>query len=116
MSATFKIIINSVSTGEINGISDVVRRVSFDVQGSEEGQHFSLPQTVELANPDSASFKPFSEITEADVVAWVEANFSQMERVKTHIQYVLDRRVAEGLLEVKPLPWQPLPATITPEV
>lgn len=114
MSATFEITINSVRTADINGMSDVVKQVSFDVRGSQQDQHFNLPQNVELSDPDSVAFKPFSELTPADVVAWVEANFSQMDSVKAHIQYVLDRQVAEISLQAKPLPWQPAPASITP--
>lgn len=112
MSATYKIIINSISTIDINGMSDVVKQVSFDVQGSQEGEHFNLPQTVELQNPDSTSFKPFSELTEADVIPWVEVNFSQMDSVKAHIQYVLNQQIAKSSLKVKPLPWQPAPTAL----
>lgn len=114
MTATFKITINSVRTADINGMSDVVKQVSFDVRGSEQDQYFNLPQNVELAEPDSAAFKPFSELTLADVVAWVEASFSQMDSVKAHIQYVLDKQVAEMSLQTKPLPWQPEPAPVAP--
>lgn len=114
MSATFKITINSIRTTEING-NNVVKQVSFDVQGSQEGQQFSLPQTVELSDPDSATFKPLSELTEADVITWVEVNFLQMDSVKAHIQYVLDKQIAEASLKATPLPWLPEPSPITPE-
>jgi hypothetical protein len=114
MSATFEITINSVRTADINGMSDVVKQVSFDVRGSQQDQHFNLPQNVELSDPDSVAFKPFSELTPADVVAWVEANFSQMDSVKAHIQYVLDRQVAEVSLQAKPLPWAEPTPTPTP--
>ena len=114
MSATFEITINSVRTADINGMSDAVKQVSFDVRGSQQDQHFNLPQNVDLGDPDSAAFKAFSELTEADVVAWVEANFSQMDSVKAHIQHALDRQIAEASLQAKPMPWQPEPAPVTP--
>ena len=75
MSTTFKITINSIRTADINGMSNAVKQVSFDVQGSQQDQHFNLPQDVELSDPDSSTFKPLSELIEADIVAWVEANF-----------------------------------------
>lgn len=113
MSTTFKITINSIRTADINGMSNAVKQVSFDVQGSQQDQHFNLPQGVELSDPDSSTFKPLSELIEADIVAWVEANFSQMDSVKAHIQYVLDKQVAEASLKITHLPWLPEPTPIT---
>ena len=113
MTAIFKITINSIRTTEVNG-NKVVKQVSFDVQGSQDGQQFNLPQTVELSDPDSASFKPFSQLTESDVISWVETNFSQMDSVKAHIQYVLDKQVAEASLAATHLPWLPEPVVSTP--
>ena len=113
MSATFKITINSIRTAEIDGMTDVVKQVSFDVQGSQQDQNFNLPQNVVLSDPDSEVFKPFSELVEDDVIAWIESNFSEMDCVKSHIQYVLDKQVAEASLQAKALPWQPEPASIT---
>jgi hypothetical protein len=114
MSATFKITINSIRTTEVDG-NKVVKQVSFDVQGSQEGQQFSLPQTVELSDPDSAAFKPLSEVTESDVIAWVEVNFLQMDSVKAHIQHVLYKQITEASLKVTHLPWLPEPVVPAPE-
>jgi hypothetical protein len=114
MSATFEITINAVYTSDINGMSNAVKHVAFNVRGLQQGQQFNLPQNVDLGDPDSAAFKAFSELTEADVVAWVEANFSQMDSVKAHIQHALDRQIAEASLQAKPMPWQPEPAPVTP--
>lgn len=110
MSATFETKINAIRTGAVGSLSDVIKRVEFTVKGTEQGQSFELPQTVELSEPDAASFKPLAQVTEADVVAWVEANFTNTDGVRAHIQYVLDRQVAAAVLEAKPLPWAPAPA------
>lgn len=114
MSATFEIKINAIRTGAVGSLTDVIKRVDFTVKGAEQGQTFELPQNVELSEPEAESFKPLAEVTEADVVAWVEANFTNMDGVKAHIQYVLDKEVAAAALEAKPLPWAPAPVEPAP--
>jgi len=115
MSATFKIKINAIRTGNVGDLPQVIRKVEFTVQGTENSQTFELPQTVDLSEPEASSFKPLSEVTESDVVNWVEANFANMEAVKLHIQTVLDREVAKAALEESPLPWAPVPETSATE-
>lgn len=114
MSATFEIKINAIRTGVVGNLTDVIKRVEFTVKGTEQGQSFELPQNVELSEPEAESFKPLAEVTEADVVAWVEANFTNMDGVKAHIQFVLDKEVATAALEAKPLPWAPAPVEPAP--
>lgn len=109
MSAIFKIKINAIRTGNVDSLTQVIRKVEFTVEGVENGQTFELPQTVDLSEPEASSFKPLSEVTELDVINWVEANFTNMEAVKQHIQLVLDREVAKAALESSPLPWAPVP-------
>lgn len=113
MSAIFEINVNGIRTGIVGNLTDVIRKVEFTVKGIEQGQSFALPQTVDLTEPQAESFKPLAQVTEADVVAWVEENFANMDGVKAHIQIVLDKEVAKAALESKPLPWAP--AAPTPE-
>ena len=108
MSATYEIKINGIRTGAVGNLTDVIRKVEFTVRGTEEGQSFELPQTVDLTEPQAESFKPLAQVTEVDVVAWVEENFTNMDGVKAHIQFVLDKEVAKAALESKPLPWAPV--------
>lgn len=109
MSANFEIKINAIRTGAIGSLTNVVKRVEFVVKGTEEGQSFELPQTVDLADPQSEAFVPLVQVTEANVVAWVESNFTNMDGVKAHIQYVLDKEVAKAALADTPMPWAPAP-------
>ena len=109
MSAIFETKIIAIRAGAVGNLTDVIRKVEFTVKGTEQGQSFELPQVVDLSEPQAEGFKPLAQVTEADVVAWVEQNFADMERVKSHIQLVLDREVAKAALESKPLPWAPEP-------
>ena len=110
MSGTFDIKINGIRVGAIGSLANVIRKVEFTVKGTEQGQSFELPQTVDLSEPEAESFKPLDSVTEADVVAWVEANFANMDAVKAHIQSVLDKEVAKAALETVALPWAPVPS------
>lgn len=110
MSATFQTKINAIRVGTFNGQTGVVKKVEFTVVGTEQGQTFELPQTVDLGDPEGTII-PLTDVSEANVVSWVEANFANMEGVKAHIQFVLDKEVAKHALESAPLPWAPAPET-----
>lgn len=108
MSATFETKINAIRTATVGELTNVVKRVEFTVKGTEEGQSFELPQSVDLSDPQTEGFISLAEITEANVVAWVEENFEIMPVVKSHIQSVLTKEVAKAALVTTPLPWVPV--------
>ena len=107
--ADFTTIITGIRTGNVGELVDLVKKVEFTVRGTLGGQTFELPQWCDLTEPQSENFKPLAEVTETDVIQWVEANFTNWPGVKSHIQYVLDKEVAKAALESKPLPWAPAP-------
>lgn len=115
MSATFETKINAIRTGTVGELTNVVKRVEFTVKGTEQGQSFELPQNVDLADPQSEAFIPLAQITEANVVAWVEENFTNMDSVKAHIQFVLSKEVAKAALTETPMPWAPVVEPATPD-
>lgn len=112
MSATFEIKINAIRTGTVGNLSQVVRKVEFTVKGTEEGQSFELPQSVDLGDPAAEAFIPVNQLSEANVIAWVEASFANLAGVKSHIQMVLDKEVAKHALENTPMPWAPAPEPV----
>lgn len=109
MSATFETKINAIRTGTVGELTNVVKRVDFTVRGTQQGHSFELPQSIEIADPDPAAFIALASVTEANVIQWVNENFDNMENVQTHIQYVLDKMVAEASMQSTPLPWAPEP-------
>lgn len=110
MSATFKIRIDSVRTGAVDALSNVIRKVEFTLIGTEGGQVFQLPGFADLADPDPSNFVPFSGLTEEQVAGFVESSFAGMPAMKAHVQSVLDKEIAKATLENTPLPWAPPPA------
>lgn len=105
--ANFTISINGIKVGNIDNLTDVIKRVDFTVTGTKDSTSFSLPQSIELDNPQANSFVPFEQVTEADVISWIEANFTGLTAVKQHIEYALDKEIAKNKFTSKNMPWAP---------
>jgi hypothetical protein len=112
--ATFTTKINAIRTATVNGLENTVKQVDWTLVGEEAGQKFELPQTSTLADPASEGFVPLANLTEAEVAAWVEASASNIDGVKAHIQFVLDKEVAKAGLTSTSMPWAPVEPTPEP--
>jgi hypothetical protein len=102
---TFTTTINRVKTANVNNLEDVVRQVDFTVEGALEGKTFSIGSTMKLDDPDPQTFISFNNLTETQVIAWLDSNTSVMEPLKSHIRFILERQVEESKLQDKTLPW-----------
>jgi hypothetical protein len=112
--ATFTIKVNGIRTATVNGLENTVKQVDWTLTGEEAGQTFALPQTSTLADPSSEGFVPLANLTEAAVIAWIEATETHLSGVKSHIQMVLDKEVAKAALASTSMPWAPVVETPTP--
>jgi hypothetical protein len=112
--AAFTIKVNAIRTATVGNRTNVVKQVEWTLVGEESGQKFELPQTTALADPDGQPFIELANLTEADVVAWIEATDTRIPGIKAHIQFVLDKEVAKTALAPTPMPWAPAPEA-TPE-
>lgn len=108
MAATFTIKINGIRTTTVGERANVVKQVDWTMSGEEASQKFELPQNTTLADPDGQSFIDLANLTEAEVAAWVEATEPNIEGIKAHIQFVLDKEVAKIALAPTPMPWAPV--------
>lgn len=111
MSVTFTIKINGIRTATVGDKTDVVKQVDWIMSGTEESQTFELPQTTTLPDPDGQPFVPLNQLTEAEVIAWVEAHAENIPAIKAHIEYVLNREVAKAALATASMPWAPVEQT-----
>jgi hypothetical protein len=111
--AEFTIKITGLRTQTVDGVPGVVKQVDWTLSGSEADQVFELPQTTTVPDPDTANFIPLEQLTEPEVVAWIESHEIRMPGIKSHIQLVLDRQVAQAALESTPMPWAPAPQSPT---
>ena len=112
MSAEFTIRIDKVLTTSNDLLQDMVKQVSWTMLGNQDGCYFELPQMTVLPDSEVDDFIPLGDITESDVINWVQEHTLGIDGIKSHIQLVLDKESAKKLLVEKPLPWAPLaPAT-----
>jgi hypothetical protein len=106
--ADFTIKITGLRTATVNGIENAVRQVEWTLSGSEASQTFELTQTTQVPDPQAEGFVPLQNLTEAQVVAWIETHEPRLQSIKAHIQSVLDRAVAQAALQPTPMPWAPV--------
>lgn len=114
MAIVYTIKVNSVRVANEGGLTDIVKEVDVTITGADSGCEFALPVTIKLTAPEAAAFTPFAEVTEAQVVGWVEAQDERLQPIKDHIALVLPPMVAKKELADKPLPWAPPAPEPTP--
>ena len=107
MTATFTIKVTGLRTTTIDGIENAVKQVEWTMVGTEGDQTFELPQTTTVPNPQSEGFVPLQNLTESQVVSWIEAHETRLPGIKAHIQLVLDREVSKAALATAQMPWAP---------
>lgn len=110
MTATFEIITNAIRTATVGELTNVVKQVEWTLKGTQDGQSFELPQKTVIADPAPEAFIPLAQVTAANVATWVEENVENLEAIRAHIQFVLDRQCQEAALSTADLPWAPPPA------
>jgi len=109
LTAAFTIKINAIRTATVGSHENVIKQVDWTMIGEQSGQRFELPQTTTLADPDGQPFIELANLTEANVIAWIEATeANRIPSIKLHIQYVLDFEVAKKTLTTTAMPWAPV--------
>ena len=63
-------LVAKIQDGEL---SNVIETVHYRYQATDGEHTADVYGSVGLEAPDAESFKPFEEVTEADVIAWLEA-------------------------------------------
>lgn len=75
MSITYSYAINELEKAtSVGELSDVVTKVKFTYSGeAEDGTTVNWPLlSVDMPAPNAEDFKPFSELTEADIISWLK--------------------------------------------
>lgn len=110
----FNTTINGIRAFSTEELTDVVRIVDFTITGTESGMSFSISASTELTAPDPENFIPLADLTEADVLGWVEAKSTMMDGIKANVEHHLRKQIAQSQVVSKPLPWaEPIP-NVTP--
>jgi len=88
-------------------LAEVVTRVNYSIVGSDGERTAVFSGYADLTTPDPATFTPFAELTEADVVAWLGP-------IPPHVIEALDASLAiqqrAAVATTMAPPWVPPPS------
>jgi len=86
-----------------NGLTDVVKVIHWRLTATDGTNTADVFSTLPLDTPDAENFTAFSELTEAQVISWVESKLN-LESIKTSLDERLER-IANPPIVVKQGPW-----------
>lgn len=109
MAVTYEYKIHALRVSNEGELTDVVKEVDISVIGTDEECQFSVPTTIRLTSPESASFVNFETLTEAEVLTWLESYENSLAPHKAHVESVLVIEVQKNKLTKKDFPWTPVP-------
>jgi hypothetical protein len=110
---TYSYKVDSIRTANVGDLQNVIKQVNYTATGTESDKSFSLPGKVVLDDPNPESFINFENLTESQVIAWIEERPENLG-IKNHIKLVVDKMVAEASLQEKTLPWAPAVPIVEP--
>lgn len=98
----------------LDGLSDVITHVNFEYKGTDadSGEEAVFNGACPIGAPDSESFTALGELTEADVIAWAQANHPT-----DHMNEVIEKAISEKITpknEEAEMPWAPAEETGNP--
>lgn len=108
---TFKITINSMLTGTVGNLQDIVKQVEYTIVAEKDNQQTSTTNTVQLPTPSLDNFTSFDDLTEEQVVGWINS-LEQTSSIKNYLKEQLEKKIAESVLQVKRAPWMPPNPTV----
>jgi hypothetical protein len=111
MAITYTWSITSLKTAPtLEGLSDVVTGIRFNYTGTDEnGNSHTFNGAVPVGAPDAENFKPLAELTEAEVIAWAQANHPT-DHMNSVIERAIAKQVAPTDVETA-MPWAPVVET-----
>ena len=98
---------------EIDGESNVVFGIFWNLIGTENGFTISCPATTNVPYTTGQSFTPYVDLTQEEVFAWIDqyTPLSQMQSFQNTIAFSLQQQQQQ---ENPPLPWVPEPTPPVP--
>ena len=79
-------LVAKIQDGEL---SNIIETVHYRYQATDGEHTADVYGSVGLEAPDAESFKPFEEVTEADVIAWLESKLD-VEAMQSGLDAQLD--------------------------
>jgi hypothetical protein len=117
--ATYNWVISALDTAPSeDGLTDVVKVVHWRYQANEQVEDKSyfaeVYGTMACATPSETDFTAYPDLTEAQVISWLEAGLDT-ESLQTNLTSQIENQINPPIINL-PLPWTPAPTpTPTPE-
>lgn len=111
---TYQWRVTSLAVVNQDSYTNVVKTAAFIITATDPTGQYSADyrESVQLNTDDLSNFTPFESLTEAQVIAWVQASFTEEQMAALLVE--VDRTLAEDIARpktVQTLPWiqaQPL--------
>jgi len=96
----------------LDGLTDVVTRVRYNYKGvNEDGIEGTFAGATPMPLPTDQNFVPFDQLTEPDVVAWLNS-VADKPHMQEQIQKQINNQIAPKYVPV-PNPWDPTTTSTT---
>ena len=100
----------------LDGLSDVITHVNFEYKGTDadSGESSVFNGACPIGAPDSENFTALASLTEADVIAWAQANHPV-----DHMNEVIEKQISDKITpknEEAEMPWAPAEEPSEPAV
>lgn len=114
MATQFSIIIDSVPVAlSEDGLTQVVKSIfwtrlaSREVTIDGEVKTFTAgyPGTIQLTTPDPSTFIPYNELTESNIVQWINDNVNNWPEIDDRLELNIQSQINPPVVDL-PLPWQ----------
>jgi hypothetical protein len=106
--ANFNIRIDSARAKDTDNLTNVVKQVSWTMQGEKDGQSFELPQVTTLPDPSEVNFIAIELVDEDTLKTWIESSTENLDAIKSHIEYVLNKEIEKASYQEVGFTWKPL--------
>ena len=104
MTTTYNWVISSLETSPSEDeLTNVVKTVHWRYQATDGTHLADVYGSVGLNTPEASTFTPYADLTEADVISWLESKL-QVEDLKTNLDNQLERLANPPIVNL-PLPW-----------
>jgi hypothetical protein len=87
-----------------DGLSDVVYQCHWRCSATEDGYSASVYSTCSVPGPNPASFTPYNQLTQAEVLGWIWANGVDKDATEAAVQQQIELQ-KNPVVVSPPLPW-----------
>ena len=101
----------------LDGLTDVVTIVKFNYTGSDADSGFEgvFNGSIPIGAPDPATYVPLEDLTEEEVISWVQEAYPSWEHPNEVIAKQINNQITPKT-DSAPMPWAPVPPEPIPPV